>query len=188
MTLHVRARAQITHPTKSFMGLVGRPNRVDGRVLRTARMEPAAGAAADGSSSPRRRASAEHELLFTFDGEFDGAVWLRPAGASRAASTLAGRERGAPRLLWDARSASVLESSVPPPLSQSELEARPADAVWGAVFRAMGEGAWEAARAGKEAVEVAEREARKQRAARGERWVPTWFERDARSGGWKPRA
>jgi hypothetical protein len=168
------------------MGLVGRPNRVEGRVLRTARME--ASAAAEGSSSPRRRASAEHEVLFTFDGEFDGVVWLRPAGASRAASTLSGRERLAPRLLWDVRSAADLESSVPPPLAQPELEARPADAVWGAVFRAMAEGAWEAARAGKEAVEVAERVARKERAARGERWLPAWFERDARSGGWKPRA
>lgn len=169
------------------MGLVGRPNRIEGRLTRRVR---AGSVVATGDSSPKRRrgtmgssATFEQELLFTFDGEFDGCVWLRPASRG-------GRERGvgAPRLLWDASSAARLESSVPPPQSQPELEARSADAVWGAVFRAMHEGAWDEARAGKEAVEVAERVARRERAARGERWTPTWFERDTHTGGWKPRA
>ena len=80
-----------------------------------------------------------------------------------------------------------MESAASLPRPQPELELRPAEVVWGPVFRAMDEAAWDEAKAEKEAVEVAERAARKERAARGERWEPTWFVRDAATGGWAPR-
>jgi len=178
--------AEVTHLTKNVLGF-GRPNRMEGRVWR-APPGAAAPVVTSDAGSPRRRRSAEAELLFCFDGCFDDVIWLRPAGATSSRGGGARQRATAPRMLWDAKSAAALEAAAPPPRPQPELELRPADVVWGPVFRALDEGAWDVARAEKEAVEMAERAARKERTARGERWEPTWFARDAASGGWAPRA
>ena len=72
--------AEVTHLTKNVLGF-GKPNRLEGRVWRTPPGAATHALMTSEAASPRRRRSADAELLFDFDGCFDDVIWLRPAGA-----------------------------------------------------------------------------------------------------------
>ncbi len=177
-------RAQITHPGVKFMsGVFGQKRtRVHGHIARVAPGQQPLDAFSD---SARVRKAAGAQLLAAFDGDFDGVVEMHPASSSSFSGDAHAAKRAAV-VIWDARVEAALEASAPPAMHTPELEARPTESVWGSVFSAMAEQAWDVARQRKEAVENAERRARKAREKAGRTWTPHWFIRDE-AGRWLPR-
>lgn len=78
--------AEVTHVTKNVLGF-GKPNRLHGRVWRTT-PGGAHAALASESASPRRRRSADAELLFEFEGCFVRALRILDIAAHLCVLTL----------------------------------------------------------------------------------------------------
>jgi|APGre2960657444_1045066.scaffolds.fasta_scaffold18215_2 hypothetical protein len=167
--------AEVVHPSVRFLQFGGKRTRLHGRI---ARFTPGHAAPLDAfSDSPRTRAAACAATLATFDGDFDGLIHLQRLPAER---------HGGATVLWDARREAAMEGATPPAVHTPELERKPSEAVWGPTFAALADKAWDLARQRKEAVENAERRARKAREKAGLVWTPTWFVKDG--GAWLPRA
>jgi hypothetical protein len=107
------------------------------------------------------------ETILTFDGHWDGEVWLSDKKASVSK----------PELLWNPDQsvrASRLKRNVVDPNSQLEFES---ERLWQKVTVAISNDDQEGATAEKAVLEDRQRLEAKQRKAAGQEWVPRLFER-----------
>ena len=114
------------------------------------------------------------KTLFTITGRYDTRVMITDVRTGETA------------LLYDAGEAANAEEvgvdrSVMFYLPEDE---KATERVWGDTVRAMNAKKWEEARAGKRAVEQAERLERRRREREGERWIPKLFEWDDLPATW----